>query len=410
MNSVERLIAKRYLLSKKNVRFIHVIGFISVGGITVGVAALLIALSVFNGFSGIVKSLLIGFDPHLRIEKQGSIDAGEYAKVEHVIRSQPGVKAYSPFVSGKAMLVAKSFNRVVYLRGVDEKRIADVSGLKEKMVLGELAFRDSSSANGIVLGLSLADRLASIPGNDLMIISPYGMQSVLTGTGEPQTLKFRIMGIYESNNRDYDGSYAFLSITDAQKLFNMENRYSGVEMRLDDLSRSDELKDSFRKMLPPEYTVSTWYDLHQTLYRVMTIERWSAYILLSLIIVVASFNMLGSLTMGVIEKKRDIAVLKSLGMPPGRIVRLFMVEGMLIGTIGTALGMVIGFVVLVLQIQYHLFPLDTSVYIISAIPVEIHWADFLTISAASLGLSGIAAYYPARRAAATLPAEALRWE
>jgi lipoprotein-releasing system permease protein len=156
--------------------------------------------------------------------------------------------------------------------------------------------------------------------------------------------------------------------------------------------------------------VSTWYDLHRTLYLVMSIERWSAYILLSLIVLVATFNMLGSLSMVVIEKRRDIAVLKAMGLSPRRIVRLFMVEGMLIGTIGTFAGIGLGVVILYLQVHYQLFRLDPTVYIIPAIPVEIHIVDFLSVAAASLGLSTLAAYYPARRAAATEPAQALRWE
>ncbi len=410
MNRVEAFIAARYLLSRKNLRFINVIGFISIGGITIGVAALLVALSVFNGFSGVVTSLLVGFDPHLRIERAGGITGVEAADLERIIGHHPAVMATSPYVSGKAMLVAKGFNRVVYLRGIDEERIAGVSGLKEKIVLGKLAFADSTSRGGIVIGLSLADRLASIVGNDVMIISPYGFETALSGIGQPQTVKFRVAGIFESSNKDYDGNYAYVSLRAAQELFRMEGKFHGIDVRLNDISKAEDAKEDLLRALPTGVTVSTWYDLHRTLYRVMSIERWSAYALLTLIIVVALFNMLGSLTMGVIEKRRDIAVLKSLGMPSRRIVRLFMFEGMLIGIAGTLLGVIIGLAVLYVQIHYQIFSLDTNVYIIPAIPVEIHWVDFVSIAAASLGLSWLAAYYPARRAAATLPADALRWE
>ncbi len=262
----------------------------------------------------------------------------------------------------------------------------------------------------MVIGLSLSDRLAAITGDEMMIISPYGFQSALSGIGTPQSMKFRVTGIFESNNKEYDANYAYTSIRSAQRLFNLENKISGVELRLNDLSDAESVKEDLVRSFSSEYTISTWYDLHKTLYVVMNVERWLAYILLSLIIVVASFNMLGSLTMGVIEKKRDIAVLKSMGMTSRRLIRLFMFEGMLIGLAGTALGMIIGSVVLFLQIKYHLFPLDTTVYIIPAIPVEIRWTDFISIAAASLGCSWLAAYYPAKRAASTLPAEALRWE
>ena len=410
MSRVEIFIAKRYLLSKRSVRFINIIGIISIVGITIGVAALLIALSVFNGFSGVVTSVLVGFDPHVRIEKHGSMTMDELASVENIIKQHSVIKAYSPFVSGKAMLAAKSYNKVVYIRGVDQQRIADVSGLKERIALGSLSLYDSAGVKGILIGLTLADRLASIVGDEIMVISPYGFQSALSGFSTPQTMKFFVSGIFESNNKDYDASYAYVSLSAAQQLFNLENKVNGIEIRLRDIDKAEEVKETLARALPSEYKVSTWYDLHQTLYVVMKVERWTAYVLLTLIIVVAIFNMLGSLTMGVIEKRRDIALLKSMGMTPKRITRLFMIEGMLIGIVGTILGIVLGLVVLYLQIHYQLFPLDPTVYIIPAIPVEIHWIDFVAITMASIGLSWLAAFYPARRAAATMPAETLRWE
>jgi lipoprotein-releasing system permease protein len=410
MPATERFIARRYLLSKRKIRFINVIGIISICGITIGVAALLVALSVFNGFNGIVTSMLVGFDPHLRIEKKGSMSVSEITSIENALKNIPSVKAYSPFVSGKAMLVAKSFTKVVYIRGVDEQRIGNVSGLKSSIVLGNLDLNDSASVPGIVAGLSLSDRLAAITGDEIMIISPYGFQSVLSSISTPQSMKFRVTGIFESNNKEYDANYAYISIRSAQRLFNLENNVNGVEIRLTDLSAAGQVKEELARVMPSELTISTWYDLHKTLYLVMKVERWAAYLLLSLIIVVASFNMLGSLTMGVIEKKRDIALLKSMGMTSRHIIRLFMFEGMLIGITGTVLGIVFGLLILFLQIRYALFPLDTTVYIIPAIPVEIHWMDFVSIAAASLGCSWLAAYYPAKRAASTLPAEALRWE
>jgi lipoprotein-releasing system permease protein len=410
MDSVAFFIARRYLLSKRKIRFINVIGYISIVGITVGVAALLIALSVFNGFSGVVTSVLIGFDPHLRIEKRGNINSSEYSEIEKTLRKNSDIAAYSPFVSGKAMLTAQAFNKVVFIRGVDEKRIAEVSGLKTKMVLGSLDLQETGGVPGIVIGLTLADRLASVVENEIVIYSPNSVQSALSGVSVPQGSKYRVAGIYESNNKDYDGSYAYISLPAAQRMFGLEEKYSGIEIRLNVFNKAEEIKNSLMKQISGDYQISTWYDLHRSLYSVMKIERWSAYILLSLIILVATFNMLGSLTMGVIEKQRDISVLKAVGMTSKNLTRLFMFEGLLIGILGTIFGIVLGLIVLYLQIHYQIFPLDTSIYIIPAIPVDIQWTDFVTIAAASLGLSFIAAYYPARRAASTLPAEGLRWE
>jgi lipoprotein-releasing system permease protein len=410
MAAAEIFIAKRYLRSKRKIRFINVIGYISIGGIAIGVAALLVALSVFNGFGGVVTSVLVGFDPHVRIEKRGSLTETELSSIEANIVKHSEVKAYAPFLSGKAMLVTPMNNKVVFIRGVDEKRLADVSGLQEKMVLGSISFKDSESVGGIVIGLTLADRLGVVLGEELSMISPYGFQSSLAGLSAPQMVKFRVTGIFESNNRDYDASYAYLSIAAAQNIFHREGKVDGIEMRLHDINNADRVKEELGRELPTTLTISTWYDLHQSLYSVMKMERWCAYVLLSLIVLVASFNMLGSLTMGVIEKKRDIGVLKAMGMTSKGIVRLFMFEGILIGVIGTALGVVLGLVVLWLQVKYQIFPLDPTVYIIPAIPVDIHWTDFVSIALASLGFATLAAYYPARRAASTIPTDALRWE
>ena len=410
IRSVETFVALRYLVSRSKLRFINVIGVISIIGITIGVAALLVALSVFNGFNGVVTDVLVGFDPHLRVEKKGGLTPVEISDIEHQLKTDSRIKAYAPFISGKAMLVARSFNKVVFIRGVDAQRVGEVSGLKEKMVLGSLTFSDSSGENDIILGLTLADRLGSVVGDEITLISPYGFQSGLSGVSVPPTVKFRITGIYESNNREYDGNYAYIPLHSAQDVFHLENNCTGIEMRLHDFKLSDDVKKSLEQSLPSNVSVSSWYDLHKNLYAVMKIERWSAYILLCLIIVVASFNMLGSLSMSVIEKRRDIGVLKTMGMPAKRIVRIFRFEGIFIGVAGTVAGIVIGLVVLFLQIHYQLFALDTTVYIIPAIPVKIIWTDFIAVALASIGCSYVASFYPARRAASTLPAIAIRWE
>ena len=410
MKRIEAYIARRYLLSKRTIRFVNVIGLISIGGITLGVAALLIALSVFNGFNGVVSSVLVGFDPHLRIERQGNITQGLYDTIASVVSGEGSITGYAPYVSGKGMLVAGSFNRVVFLRGVDERRITAVSGLQEKMALGRLWLEDSAGSGSIVIGLTLADRLGLVTGDELGIISPYGFQSMMTSLSTPEMVKFRVAGIFNSDNKDYDANYAFISIPRAEQLFNSDGRYSGVDIRIKNFSQADRVQAELRSRLPSDLVISTWYDLHRSLYNVMKIERWSAFVLLTLINVVATFNMLGSLTMTVIEKKRDIAILKAMGMATDRIVGIFMVEGMFIGLLGTFAGMILGSCVLWLQVQYRLFPLDPTIYIIPAIPVEVRWVDFIAIGVASLGLSFLAAYYPARRAAKSSPAEALRWE
>lgn len=406
----ERFIAQRYLRSKRQMRFINIIMLVSVLGITVGVAALIIVLSVFNGFNSVVTQVLVGFDPHIKIEAQKGKSIQLSDSLLQILDGDARIAGWSPYIASKALLVTSQFNRVVMIRGVVDSTIDRVSGVKQSTILGEFRFNDSPTDAGIVIGLALADRLGATVGSELTIVSPVGVDAMLMQFGQPTMRKCRVVGIYDSNNKDYDAHYAFVSLETARQLFRFPNTVSGVDMRLPTIRNADVMKAWLGTRLKEGYTVSTWYDLHKDLYSVMQIERWSAYIILCMIVGVATFNVLGSLTMGVIEKRRDIGILKALGATHGSVVRLFMFEGVLVGTIGTVAGTVIGLIVCYLQIHYQLFPLDTNVYIIPAIPVEIRGSDFIAVSGASMVLSALASLYPALRAARMLPVESIRWE
>ncbi len=406
----ERFIAQRYLRSKRQLRFINIIMMVSVTGITVGVAALTIVLSVFNGFNSVVTNVLVGFDPHVRIEAARGRALHMTDSLLESLKSDPRIAAAAPYIASKALLLTPHVNRVVLVKGVVDSTINLVSGVKKRIVLGAFRLRDSPESGGIVLGLALADRLGTMVGSELTIVSPVGVDAMMTQFGEPLSRKCTVAGIYDSNNKDYDAHYAFISLESARQLFQYGDSYSGIEVRLHDLEEADNVKHSLQARLGDGYTVSTWYDLHRDLYSVMKIERWTAYIILCLIVGVATFNVLGSLTMGIIEKRRDIGVLKALGATRTSIIRIFMFEGILVGLLGTAAGVLIGVVVCLLQIRYGLFPLDPTVYIIPAIPVELRWTDFVAVVLASMTLSTLASLYPARRAARLLPVDSIRWE
>ncbi len=406
--SISPLIARRYLRSKGHAGFITVITSISIIGITVGVAALVIVMSVFNGFGGLVTSILIGFDPHLRIEpRQGAVLRGTQ-QVMSYLTDNAEIRGASPFVSGKAMIISRERNHVIFVRGVDSASFGAVSGLPEKIEFGKFGF-GGPNGDGIIIGMSLADRLNAMVGDTVAMISPGGIQTALTQMAQPEIRRFVVTAIFQSNNKDYDGLYGFVSLRAAQTLFGMEGTVSGIEARLSSLDNADAMKTRIEGQFP-QVSVSTWYDLHRDLYTMMKVERWTAYIILCLIIAVATFNLLGSLTMSVLEKTRDIGVLKSMGASDGMIARIFLLEGALVGFSGTAAGSVIGYIVCLLQQRYHLFPLDPTVYIIPAIPVEVHAGDFIVIGLTAIVLSTVAAWYPARRAAQLQPAEAIQWE
>jgi lipoprotein-releasing system permease protein len=407
--SFRYFIALRYLISKKEAGFITVISLISIVGVMVGVAALIIVLSVFNGFNSIVTDILVNFDPHLRIQQNEKTRPGDERALLQFLSEQKNIVGSGPFVSGKAMIVSKNQSKVVFIRGVDNKAIESVSGLKDKMVLGTLDFSDSTK-NDLVIGFSLADKMGVVTGDTVWMISPAGSEQALLGLGAPIIRSFRIAGMYESNNKEYDGSYGYMSLTAAQRLLQLENKVHGYELRLSDINDADGMKRKIVEDFGDRFDVQTWYDLHRDLYSVMKVERWTAFIILCLIVAVASFNLLGSMTMSVIEKTRDIGILKTMGATNADIIAIFRFEGALVGIVGMITGTALGLLVCWLQVQYHLFPLDPTVYIIPAIPIEIRITDFIAITAATMVLCYGAAIYPAYRAASLQPAEAIRWE
>ncbi len=406
----ERFIAGRYLLSKKKVQFITVITLISIVGVTVGVAALIAVLSVFNGFNKYQMDILTGFDPHLRIEPVNGGTIADYQSVAEKIRKESGINAVAPFAMNKGVISSRRNNVVAFIKGVDEGLIGGLSDVKEKTTLGVFAFADSDELGGIVLGGSLAAKLETRVLDTLTVMSTIGMEKALTQIVTPKSMKFVVRGIYDSNNREYDKMYSFISLPKSQKLYDLQNNVNGIEIRLDNIDNSETAKQDLQALLGGGVKVNSWYDLHEDLYSVMKVERWTAFIILSLIIAVASFSIVGSLTMTVIEKRRDIGILKAMGTPNGSIVKIFMFEGILIGIYGTVLGCLLGFTICILQIKFKLFPLDTMVYSIDALPIDIRYTDYIFVSLSAMILAFLASLYPALRAARQEPIKAIRWE
>ncbi len=407
--NAEFFIAKRYLFSKRKVSFITIISAISVIGVTIGVAAMIIVLSVFNGFHNKVTSILIGFDPHIRIESRENAKMENYENILEDIKVL-GIINTSPFTLNKGMLSKKNANKVIYIKGVDDKNVEKVSGVKSLVNLGEFDLSNDGDYGSIVLGLSLADQLRSYIGDTITILSPVGLEYSLTQFVEPITKDFIVKGIYDSENREYDSKYAYISITNAQNLFKLGNTVGGIEIRLDDLNKSDDVKTKIQNIIGDKYNVLTWYDLHLDFYSILKIERWVAFIILSLIIAVASFNILGSLTMTVIEKKRDIGILKAMGASNNTITKIFLFEGLAVGFIGMFVGSFLGGGIILAQKYFEFYKLDSSIYKITALPVMINIIDFISVPLAALLLCFLASLYPARRAAKLNPVESIRWE
>lgn len=407
----ERFIAKRYLLSKHKINFITIISFISITGITIGVAALIVVLSVFNGFGSLVTSFLMNFDPHLRVEYKIDSAKEDINKVETILKGTPDLKSFAPFVNGKVMAFNSGNTQVISLKGIELKNADELYNIKDNILFGSAELNEDDDTPEILIGLRLADHLQVLVGDTITIISPSGIEKAITQFGMPHTQQFIVQGIFSSQNNEYDESLAFTYLSEAQYLLGYKKSYQGYEIKLNNSDNSFKAKDYLESILDNnKFEINTWYDFHRELYSVMQIERWVAYILLSLIIAVATFNILGSLSMSVIEKKRDIGILRSMGAKENSILKIFMYEGLMIGLIGTGLGVLLGYFICFLQIQYNIYPLDPTQYKIDSLPLQLRLSDFFVIAGASIFLSFIASLIPAKRAAKVDALQAIKWE
>ena len=415
------LIARRYLVSRRQVSLISFITGISVAGVALGVAALIVVLSVMNGFYDFVRDLLVSLDPHVRIVSVEETGIQNADSIMAVALAVPHVGFASAYVEGKALLIPRDgsdVNKVVVVRGVDPQAYQQVSDVVAQTGFGSFSVDRAGGRPGLIAGMSLGQRLALAPGSttspasEVALLSAPAIEGMLMNViGGMPMMWFEVRGLFELEEV-YDESHVFIALDEAQRLFRMRGRVSGVELRLDDLNRADEVKDALsEKLAGKPFRVLTWYDLQKSLYDVMRLEKWGASIILILIIIVAAFNIVGSLTMIVIEKRRDVGVLQAMGVSRRDIRRIFLLEGFFVGGVGTFLGLILGLSLALLQKHYQLVPLaGAESFMIDAYPIAIQATDVLLISVVAVGLCILASIYPARRAAAIDPAIAVNVE
>lgn len=407
---LEKFIAVRYLKSKHKINFITIISLLSILGIAVGVAALIIVLAVFNGFGNLVTEILISFDPHLKIESNQPEGFLPDKNLEKFLETNDQIESFSPFVSGKCVVYSNRIIRVINLIGISDEVNRELSGLKKSIVSGSYDF-NSKQIPGALIGLSLAARLQVSVGDSIVVVSPDALEAYLAGIPLAANQTFVISGIYNTHNKDIDAYNVYVPLFFAQRLLGYKNKIFGYEIRLKNINQTNSIKKEIEKLSNSKlYTTKTWFDLHKDLYSVMLIERWAAYVILSLIIAVATFSIFSSLLMTVIEKKRDIGILKAMGLSNSSLLKIFLLEGILIGIIGSFLGVILGLAVCYAQIKYKLYSLDPNVYIIDALPIKIEWLDILLIVLMAIILATLAAYFPAKRSTKLNPLEAIRWE
>jgi lipoprotein-releasing system permease protein len=392
--------------------FISFIAFVSMAGIALGVAALIVVLSVMNGFQEELRNRILSVASH--IEVRGLPVLKDDAAVAKAALANPHVRAAAPYVLGQAMLSAGDVNRGALVRGIDPAREDKVADFGSHMRAGSLAALRPGEW-GIVLGGDLARALGVRVGDPVVVITPQG---TLTPAGTlPRVKSFHVVGVFEVGMYEFDSGLALVDIDDARKLYRLDG-VSGVRLKIDDLFTAPAVARELAAAMPESAEVRDWTRSHSNFFRAVQIEKRMMFIILTLIVAVAAFNIVSAQVMTVTDKQADIAILRTLGAAPGSIMMIFIVQGALIGLIGTAIGVVGGILLAVnidvvvpaiervLNIQF----LDKSVYYISDLPSDLQRGDVLTIASLAFALALAATLYPAWRAARVNPAEALRYE
>lgn len=407
--NIIRFISGRYLFSKKHVSLISGLTAISIAGVTLGTALLIIVLSVFNGFFEVIRGYLLSFDPDIRIELMDETVMPFDPDLLSRVGEHPDVVNVAPFVEGKVMITFQNDrNEVIVVRGIERDSHIRLDDLKESVHTGEFNLSVQNGLPGVVLSESLMNRYRINPGDEIALLSTSGMRRALTQFSAPRMSRFQARGSY-SMQQIIDGDIAYIDITAAQRLFNMRNEISGFDIELTDTDKAESVKRDLQAILGDEYRIQTWYDLQKPLYDVMYIEKWGSYFILMIIVLVAVLNIVGSLTMIVIQKQRDIGILMSMGMTPKNIKKIFRSQGIQIGLIGCGIGGTLGILLSLAQKEFGLIALSSS-FIIDAYPVAINPWDVLIVLAGSMFLCLMASWYPATRAASTQPADAVKDE
>jgi lipoprotein-releasing system permease protein len=410
----ELLVGLRYTRAKRRNHFISFISLTSMFGIFVGVTALIAVVSVMNGFQKEVRARILGVVSHVQITGADNRLA-DWQAVARESAEHPQVAAVAPFVNAQGMLVFGAGVRGAVVRGIVpdlEQKVADIglhmtAGKLESLVPGEFA---------IVLGSELARALGARAGDKVTLIAPQGL---VTPAGIlPRLKQFTVAGIFDVGYFEYDSGLALIHLEDAQKLYGLGDRASGVRLKLHDLFQSREVARDLMARLRGDLYVSDWTRSHANYFRAVQIEKTMMFIILLLIVVVAAFNIVSTLVMAVTDKQPDIAILRTLGASPGGIMKIFIVQGALIGAIGTLIG-VAGGIALALNIDvvvpflerlFNFQFLSREVYYITDLPSDLQTSDVVAIALVSLALSFFATLYPSWRAARVNPAEALRYE
>lgn len=414
----ELFVGLRYLRARRGQRFLSLITWISIGGVAVGVMALLVVLAVMSGFERDLRAKILGVNAHVWVLKFGESGLDDPDRVLREVRATPGVVAAVPFTYHQVMLSTSRTAAGAVLRGIDLAEASAVLDLpraiKEtdpRTVTREPRGRDGETLrlapDGILLGRTLAANLGVRVGDSVMVVSPQG--AILTPFGlAPRLRSFRVGGVFDVGMHEYDAGLAVVNLATAQRLFQMGPAVSGIEVKVDDLDRAAATAQAIQRRLGFPYNTRDWLQMNRNLWAALQLEKLAMFVILLFIVMVAAFNIVSTLTMGVMDKRAAIGILKSMGATGRGIMRIFMAQGVVIGAVGTLVGAILGGTICYLQATYKIVQLKGDVYFLSVLPMQVRPWDVAWVVAASLGLSFLATLYPSWKAARLDPVAAIR--
>ena len=407
--SFELFLGLRYLKAKRKQAFISVIAVISVVGVMVGVMALIVVLSVMNGFRADLMSKILGVNSHLLIFSYGG-GFKSYDKVAEAVSKIDGIVATTPFIYGQVMVDHMGSVSGAVLRGIETRSAAQVIEIGQMIKKGRLSSLDHTHDGlpAIIIGSELAKQIGARPGNILTMVSPQGR---LTPLGRiPNSRKYRITALFDSGMYEYDSSMVYVSLKESQDLLAMPDRATGIEVKVTDIYDTKRIGEAIKEKIGYPYWTKDWREMNRSLVAALKLEKMTMFVILTMIVLVGALNIISTLVMVVMEKTRDVAILRAMGASAKSIMAIFMFQGLLVGLVGTLAGLISGLGICHLLAKYQFIKLPSDIYYISTLPVKVEPLDVVFVALSAIVISFLATIYPSRHASRLNPVEALRYE
>lgn len=403
----ELFIARRYLKSRRRENFISFISLISIVGVAIGVATLNFVMAMMNGFETEIRQRILDTTSHITVYSYVGEGFSDWKELADEVRTVPDVVAVAPNIYYKSVIGSGDANDGVFVKGIDPDYEFTVSKLRQNIVAGGVILDSSiDSLPGIVIGREMAATLNVKLGSEVVLASLK--QKKMTLTLQPKYKRFVVTGIFETGMNEYDGNLAYISIPMAQDLFKLENLVTGLQVQVKDFYQAKQVAAAIEEKVGRSFFAVDWSERHKNLFGWMTLEKYGMSIVVGLIVAVAAFNIVTTLIMLVIEKRRDIAILKSMGANRKQVMRIFVFQGTLLGFVGTLAGTILGFLLCWLQQTLDLVSIPGEIYFINSLPIDMRAIEFVIVAGASVIISFLATLYPSRRAARLFPSDILR--